>query len=231
MRAASGALRGVLLALLLCGCSSLFRSTAKPEQIYYLRAPAPTTESAEGGASALDPARPAPSVRLSHPIAAPGLDTPHIILLQADHRMNFYTGSRWPASVPYVVEALAVETLRNSGRWSSVEDSASPFPSNYLLQIRVRRFWADYTAGGAAPVAQVMLDCIFARREGRDVIATFIAAGSAPAAANRLSEVVAAFEQATNAAFESLAQQAAQAAHRDERAAQNGASPVSSSTR
>jgi len=231
----SAAAPAATLLLLLGGCAGMFHSNTKPEQIYYLRAPAAGGSdgpSAGDTASATGTGAVKASLRIGRPVAAPGLDSPHIMLVQADHRMNFYTGSRWPAAAPDVLEALTVETLRGSGDWSSVEDSASPFPSDYLLQIRMRRFEADYGAGNGAPVVQVRLDCIIGRRQGREVLATFSASGSAPAAANRLSEVVAAFEQATGSALESLAQQALQAVHSDaQRAAQNGASPLPSSAR
>ena len=208
------------------GCSGLLHSSVQPEQTYYLRA-AP----AAGPAAALGA-----SLRVGHPLPAPGLESTHIMLVQPDHRMNFYSGSRWPAPVADVLEALAVETLRGSGAWSSVEDSTSPFPSDYLLQIAVRRFEADYTAGGAVPEVHVMFDCIIGRREGRDVVASFSAAGSALATANRLGEVVAAFEQATGMALAALSQQAQEAArgaaqHPAAGAAQNEDSPVPSSSR
>lgn len=228
-----------LLPLLLAGCGGLFHSNTKPEQIYYLRAPsalgddsasASASSSASATAARASPTR--ASLSVARPVAEPGLDSPHIMLVRADHRMNFYTGSRWPATSPEVLEALAVETLRASGAWSSVEDSASPFLSDYLLQIRVRRFEADYGAGAAAPVVQVRLDCVIGRRQGREVLSTFSASGSAPAAANRMSDVVAAFEQATGIALESLSQQALAAVRTDtQRAAQNGASPLPSSAR
>jgi cholesterol transport system auxiliary component len=196
-------------------------SNAKPEQIYYLRAP-PAQAAAADGAAAASPAThsadsaPLPvSVRVGRPVANPGLDSPHIMLLQTDHRMNFYTGSRWPGPAPEVIEALAVQTLRASGAWSSVEDSASPFPSDYLLQVHLRRFEADYTEGGAAPTVHVVLDCIIGRRQGREVLATFTASGAAAAPTNHLAEVVAAFEQATGTALEQLSQQALQTVRAD----------------
>jgi ABC-type uncharacterized transport system auxiliary subunit len=154
------------------------------------------------------------------------------MLLQADHRMDFYLGSRWPAPASELIEALAVETLRSSNAWRSVEDSTSPFPSDYLLQVVVRRFEADYSGGGSAPTVQVTLDCIIGRREGRDVVASFVASGSAAAGANRLGEVVNAFEQATSAALTALAQQAVQAVQADlQRPAQNSENPEASSSR
>ncbi len=219
-------LGGLLLCLLASGCGGLLHSTARPEQTYYLRAPA-----AAAAPAAVAQNGPM-SLRVAHPNAAPGLESPHIMLLQSDYRMDFFTGVRWPASTPEVIESLVVQTLRASGDWSSVADPGSPFPSDFLLQIGVRRFEADYSGGGAAPVVHVVLDCILGRREGRDVIATFVASGEANAAANRVSAVVGAFEQATDAALNSLAQQAAQAAHAaQQRAPQNGENPVPSMKR
>ena len=217
----------LLCTILTGGCSGLFHSTAHPEQTYYLRAPA-----AAAGNGAPATAAVAGSLRVGHPVAAPGLDSSHIMLVQADHRMNFYIGSRWPAPVADVLEALAVETLRSSGAWTSVEDSTSPFPSDYLLQVAVRRFEADYTAGGAVPEVHVTLDCIIGRRAGRDVVATFVVSGAALATANRLSDVVSAFEQATGAALGALSQQATQAVRAAaEHAAQNQDSPTPSISR
>ncbi|HUO18847.1 MAG TPA: ABC-type transport auxiliary lipoprotein family protein, partial [Steroidobacteraceae bacterium] len=145
-------------------------------------------------------------IQVLHPSAAPGLDGPHIMLVQPDQRMNFYLGSRWPAPLSDVVEALAVETLRAAGEWQSVQDSGSAFPSEYALQISVRRFEADYSSGGA-PTVNVVLDCTLGAREGRELVASFVAQGSAAAGSDRMSEVVAAFERASSAALDSLVQQ------------------------
>ena len=208
----------LLVCLGLTGCSGLFRSNAKPEQIYYLRPPAASAAApaASGAAATVAPSAAEPmSLRVVRPLADPGLDTTHIMLVQADHRMNFYSGSRWPAPAPELLEALAVQTLRASGEWASVQDSASPFPADYLLQLHVRRFEADYTQGGEAPSAQVVLDCTVGRRQGREVLATFTATGSAAAGTNHLSQVVAAFEQATGAALNALVQQSVQAVRLD----------------
>jgi cholesterol transport system auxiliary component len=238
--ACSAAARALpLLCLWLAGCSGLFQSKAKPEQVYFLRAPAvatyaPAAPSADSAAAApAATAAPMPaSLRVTRPLASPGLDTARIMLVQTDHRMNFFSGSRWPAPVTHLVEALAVETLRATGAWTSVEDSASPFPSDYLLQIHVRRFEADYTEGSGAPVVHVVLDSVVGRRQGREVLATFTASGSATAVANRQAEVVAAFEQASGTALQSLSQQAERAVRADlQHVTQNADKPLASISR
>jgi cholesterol transport system auxiliary component len=225
------------LCLLVSGCGGLFQSNAKPEQTYYLRPPAAastlvaaapgTGASTASDSAAIGATVAKPSVRVGRSLAAPGLETAHIMLVQGNHRMNFYTGSRWPGPAPDVIDSLIVETLRASGAWSSVSDSSSPFPSEYLLATTVQRFEADYTGGGSAPVVYVALHCTVGRRDGRDVIATFTASGEAPAAENRLSAVVAAFETASGNALTALSRQTAQAAQAD----QNGAKPLPSISR
>jgi cholesterol transport system auxiliary component len=191
----------LLLLTSLAGCNGLFHSDARPEQVYYLRAEAaPVSEAGRVVVGA--------SVRVGRPVATSGLDSPQIVLVQAGHRMSFFSASRWPTAVPDMVETLAIETLRASGSWTSVENSASPFPSDYLLQISVRRFEAEYSEGGGAPEVHVVLDCLIGRREGRDVVASFVAEGSSVAAGNKLSAVTAAFETAANSALGSLSERA-----------------------
>lgn len=205
----AGALTVALVAA--AGCTNLFHSDAKPDQTYVLRAPA-TAQDADGAgaeAAAAPGAGVLGSLQVAHPIVAPGLDGPRIILVQPDHRMNFYVGSRWPTPLPDMLEALTVETLRASGQWQSVQDSASPFTSEYLLSVSVRRFEADYTRARSAPQVEVVLDCTLGARAGRELAASFTAQGSATAAGDRMSEVIAAFETASHAALKSLAQQTA----------------------
>lgn len=205
-------------ALLIAGCSSGLHSDSPATQVYVLRAAAqPRSELTHFNAS----------LHVSRPGAGPGMDTDRILLVQSDHRMSYFVASRWPANVPAVVESLAVDTLRSTGAWTAVQDSASAFSSDYLLQIVIRRFEADYSINPATPEVHVLLDCTVGKRVGREVITSFIAEGSASAPANRLGDVVTAFEDATNKALAEIAAQTAQAV----RSAQKVETPVPSITR
>lgn len=233
---AGGLLRiaALLAPTLLCACSGLLRSNLPPEQVYTLGAPAAGTgpAAAAEAAPAAGAREPAPSLAVARPSAAPGLDTGHIVLLRPDHRMDVYAGSRWPAPVPAMVEALAVQTLRASGAWAVVAGSDSRFPSGYLLEITVRRFEADYSGSDAPPTVTVALDCTVGRRATREVIATYTAAGSAAATADRMSAIVAAFGEATDAALTALAADTLAAVRADAaRAPQKEATPAASSSR
>lgn len=193
----------VVMATALSGCSGLFQKDTPADQAYMLRAaPAP--------AAATSPANRAASLRIGRTLTAPGLEGDRILLLRGDYRVDYYAGSRWIAAVPQMVEDLAAETLRRSGFWSSVHDSQGAFPTEYFLQLDIRRFEADYTEG-ADPKIHVVLGCTLGRRTERDVLTNFVAEGSAPAAANRMSAVVAAFEEATQAALAAVVERSSQA--------------------
>jgi cholesterol transport system auxiliary component len=205
-------------ASVLWGCSSGLHSDARPGEVYVLRPAATAGSSTAPGAS---------SIRVARPDTAPGLASDHIVLLQSDHRMSHYVASRWAAPLPELVEDLAVETLRGTGSWSTVQDSRSFFSADYMLQIVVRRFEADYTAGSALPEVHVVLDCTLGRRAGREIVASFTAEGAATPPANRLGEVVSAFELAANKAMS----QAAALSYQSLGQAQNAEAPVPSSKR
>jgi cholesterol transport system auxiliary component len=210
----------VSIGVLVSGCSGFLHSEAPPVQIYVLRAAVSPHVAATEQAQALDASRAAagsstksapPSVQVPRPQADPGLANELITLVQSDHRMDRYAGSSWAGPLPDVVETLAIDTLRASGSWSAVNDAPSSFAADYILQINIRRFEADYTGGGDAPKVYVTLDCTIARRLGRQLITSFVAEGVADAEANRMSAVIAAFEKAANVAMASMAQRSAEA--------------------
>jgi cholesterol transport system auxiliary component len=193
---------GILIAMLLTctACGNLLHSNAPAAQVYLLRALAPLA------AAAVQPA--SVSLQVARPFAGPGLDSDHIAIVEPEHRMSYYARSQWAAALPVLLETLVVERLRATGAWSAVNDSESGFASDYYLQIGIRRFEAEYTAA-ANPTVRVKLDCAIGRRTSRELIASFSVDGEAPASANRVSAVVAAFEQAANSALGQLAERSA----------------------
>jgi cholesterol transport system auxiliary component len=218
MPAATAAAIATFATFTLPACSGGLRSDTPATQVYVLRAAThPRSELTHPNAS----------LHVGRPIAAPGLGSDHILLVQSDHRMSYYVASRWAADLPSVVEELAADTLRSSGAWSTVQDSASAFSSDYLLQIVIRRFEADYSISSAAPEVHVVLDCTLGRRVGREVIDSFLAEGSSTASANRLGDVVSAFEDASSKALDEVAMRTAQAV----KTSQKVETPVPSMTR
>jgi cholesterol transport system auxiliary component len=212
-RAALRQVAAVAIAAALGGCSSGLRSDDAAPVTYVLRAPAVTAAPSAGGAAAPLPA----SVLVARIAAHPGYDGDRIVLLAPDRRLDVYAGSRWPAPAPDLVGALVVDTLRASGRLRAVHDDASPFTADYTLRVTIRRFDADYTAAGldAAPRVVVTLDGTLGRRVDRGAVATFVAEAGRQAASNRMSAVVAAFDEALQAALGELAERSIESVDAD----------------
>jgi len=136
--------------------------------------------------------------------AAPGLDGAGIAGRWPGQRLDHLAGARWAERLPVLVESALTEAFQDSGRLRSVQGNLGRFRATHTLVVEVRRFEADYTAGGL-PVAQVSLAVTLGRASDRRVLAAFTASASEGAAENRQSAVV----QALGAAFGRAANDAA----------------------
>jgi cholesterol transport system auxiliary component len=175
----------VAVALALPACSGL-RSGVAPDHVYVLR----TAPAAEGQAVV-------PGVlAVLRPALQPGLDTDRIALARAGNEIDYYAASRWGESLPRVVSAFAVQSLAGSGGFAHVVSAErTAVVSDYELLLTVRRFEADYAAGGL-PVARVTLECVLTAGAPRRVVGRCDAEAAEPAGANRMGEIVAALERA-----------------------------------
>jgi len=180
------------------GCGSLLETTMPAPQAYVLRLPART---------ATAPTSNPGSLLVQRPEAGPGLASENIALLRSGQRFDFYAASRWAAPAPDLVESVLVDQLRATGLFTAVFDDSSPYAPTYNLRCGMRRFEADYTTGSNAPTVQVALDCTLGRHRDRALLASFTAQGSAPAAEDKLSAVVAGFEAATVSALAEMERQ------------------------
>jgi cholesterol transport system auxiliary component len=183
-------------AALAAGCFGGLREQAAPPLIYRIDAPA----LAAGAALPVD-------LKVIVSGTAPGLDGPGIAGRWPGQRLDYLAGARWADRLPALVESALTEALQDSGRLRSVQGELGRFRAAHTLVVEVRRFEADYTAGGT-PVAQVSLAVTLGRASDRHVLAAFTAAASEGAAANRQSAVV----EALGIAFARAASDAAERA-------------------
>jgi cholesterol transport system auxiliary component len=196
-----------LIAPLLAACFSGFNSNQLPQQTYVLRLPPamPTSATTDPG-QAPTVARgsgAAGSLQVLLPSAGAGLEGAGIAVLRPGQRLDYYSAARWAAPAPALLQALVIETLRQSGRFALVEADTGPFEAQYLLGLELTHFEADYGASGP-PTVRVELVCALGQRTGRQVLQNFTVAGAATASADRMQAVVDAFEQATRAALSEL---------------------------
>jgi ABC-type uncharacterized transport system auxiliary subunit len=191
----------VSLGLALSGCSGLLRSSAPQLQLYVVQAPQAVAVTAQPTG---------PTLRIARPLPAPGLNTDRIALTRPGNRLDYYVGSRWSAPLSDVVSDLVLATFRADPLWSAVADERGTLNSDYLLQVSVARFTAEYATETAPPTIRVDLHCLLLRRSDDVLIGSFAVSQSQQAQANRMASVVAMFSQVADQAALAVAARADQ---------------------
>jgi ABC-type uncharacterized transport system auxiliary subunit len=186
---------GVLVTCVAGGCAD-FHSKQAAIQVYTLQ---PSFSAAAAGATAATA-----TLQVARPLAAPGLDTDGIALQRDGQRLDYYAASRWAAPLPEIVQSQAIEALRASGKFRSVQPEGAAFAADLVLQLEIRRGQAEYVGADGPPTVQVQLLATLGRRADRSVLATVSATGTAPASENRMQSVVAAFQAALGTALGEL---------------------------
>jgi cholesterol transport system auxiliary component len=190
-------LGAALLALGLAGCTgNLLRSDAPAAQTYRLAAPA----------VAAAPAGPALPLALvvQRPRAPGALDTERVAVGAAGNRFDYYSAARWAEPAPQMVQQQLVAALSATGRFGGgVFAAPARVPAEMSLDVELRRFeavtsGADATAAGAAPTVHVQVQASLVDSRRGALVTSFVAEAAVPATANRMSAVVAAFDQATS---------------------------------
>lgn len=194
MRSVSLLSISLLLLPLFGGCAGLLESREPAPVTYLLR---PEVAPKESSATA-------PTLQVQRVAAYPGYDTDRVLLTRPEHRLDVYAGSRWAESLPKVVEAMALDALRTGGGFAAVHDSLSPYASDYVLRLTIRRFEAEYADLSAAPRVRVAFEASLGRRTERTTLQSFGVETTAVASSNRMSAIMAAFEQASATALEQV---------------------------
>jgi cholesterol transport system auxiliary component len=190
-------------ALAACG-GSLLETDLPPNAIYVLEpAPAPTSQGAELPVD----------LSIGRPDVAPGLDTMRIAVLNG-RQLDYYRAARWGGSTTEVVQTFLVESLEDQRLFRSVTAEQARVAGDYVLDIEVRDFQAEYSGDGPPAVRVKMLGRLI-RVVDRELAATVAAEAIAPASDNRMHAVAAAFESAAHKVVLELAQQTASAVTAD----------------
>jgi len=189
------------LALALAACGSLFQSKVPPTSTYLLSV---KTGAAVGAEVPVDLAVLKPQVRT-------GLDTDLIAALYPDRRLDYFAQARWSGPLDEVVHDLALQAFRAHANLRTVQAEASVFGSGYWLEIDVADFQAEYpagpgaggpgTTGTGAPTIHVHLLGSVGAAADRRVLGRFEADVRQPAAENRLTAIVEAYNQAADTAL------------------------------
>jgi ABC-type uncharacterized transport system auxiliary subunit len=109
------------------------------------------------------------------------------------------------------VQTLLVDSFQDQQLFRSVTAEQSRVASEYVLDISVRDFQAEYAGDNDAPTAHVTILGRLIRVVDRQLVDTFAATAQSKAADNRLGAVAAAIETAAHKVVLELAQKTATA--------------------
>jgi len=193
----------ILLFVCLSGCVGSLLETKMPvSDVYILNAAQATSEVA----------KPLPiDLAIARPAAAPGFDSDRIAVLHDGRRLDFYREAQWGAALPQVVQWLTVGTLQNQKLFRSVTTEQGRVTANYLLDLDIQDFQAEYASDSTPPTVRVTIVGTLIRIRDRKLIRVLPTSDTAVAKENRLGAVVQAFEAAAQQATASLGKQAADA--------------------
>jgi len=184
----------LLAAVAMCAAcvGSALESKREEPEVFRLTMP----ETADAGA-ALPRA-----IAVGRPRAPVSLDTERIAVAGPATRFDYYADVRWAEPAPLMLQHLLVQALAADGRFATVVAVPSRVPSDYQLEIELRRFEAE-SDGQGPPVVRVAMQVTLLDRRGTR-LASFPVTASVTAEADRRADVMAAFDAATRQVISSI---------------------------
>ena len=135
----------------------------------------------------------------------PGLDTDRILTLSDDAELNQLAAARWADNLPELATSLVSRSLESSGTFEIVSDRAGGGPENCDLQLELREFFARLNASGQTIGVQIAIDGHYQCESDEPV--SLKLSTSIPVHDDRMSVIVAAFQQAMDSAMKDLLKQ------------------------
>ncbi len=180
---------------LLCGCTAQsFIDAPTPPQIYLLN---PRLGPINGSKASF-------ALAVSTPSAPFSLASRRIAIQRSANTLDYYARAVWQDRTPRLLQRLVVEGFEDSGKITAVARTQSGLHADYLLQLDLRRFEADYLNPKGAPRAELSLSARLIRLSDRKVVATTRIRTQAPAQRNSIKSAVTAFDHATAKAIKAL---------------------------
>jgi cholesterol transport system auxiliary component len=196
-----------IAALATAGCTSSLLETDLPPSTSYVLAPAPKATTTV--------ARTQVDLSIGRPDLRPGLDSQRIAVLKG-RELDYYRSARWGSSTTELVQSMIVDSLEDQQLFRSVTAEQARVAGDYVLDIEVRDFQAEYASDTAAPVVHVAMLGRLIRVVDRKLVATLSSEAQDQANDNRMSAVAASFELASQKVAVELAQKVAVAIATDE---------------
>jgi cholesterol transport system auxiliary component len=182
--------------LTIAACTGGLLETKLPVPVSYVIASLPAGAVNAGTPTEVD-------ISVGRPDVAPGLDTDRIAVLKG-RQLDYYRAARWGGSTTETMQAFLVSSLQDQQIFRSVTPEQARVAGDYVLDVEVRHFQAEYSGSGA-PRVHVMFIGRLIRVVDRQLVGTLPTEAHADAGEERLGSVVQAFETAAQLATKDLA--------------------------
>lgn len=166
-----------LLILAACGGNST------SPQLYTLKPNAVQTHACKAGST----------IRIYEAQAAPGLDTPRIVVVDSPQHQTFYNGVRWTAPAGRLIQNYLIDSFEQSGMFATVTSDDSTTRSQWLLETQLRAFHVDQSSGSPRTVVRMTLS--FADASTKRVVMTLPLTSHEEVAGKPIEAIIASFER------------------------------------
>ncbi len=137
------------------------------------------------------------------PLAPAGLDTTRIALQRASVELEYYARANWTDVAPTMIQTLVVESFENSGKIVAVGRESLGLRADFVLKLELREFQSDYS-GGLVPDAHVRLNAKLVKMPQRTIVGSQSFEAKVSATADRIEDIVAAFDNALGKSLKEL---------------------------
>jgi cholesterol transport system auxiliary component len=136
------------------------------------------------------------------PVTPAGLNTTRIALHRRAIELQHYARANWTDRAPAMAQTLVVESFENSARIIAVGRESLGLRADFILKMELREFQAEYD--GATPSAHVEINAKLVQMPQRSIIAARRFGVRAPAHADRIEDIVTAFDAALGKVLKAL---------------------------
>ena len=137
------------------------------------------------------------------PLAPAGLDTTRIALHRAVIELEYYARANWTDLAPAMIQTLVVESFENSGKIVAVGRESLGLRADFVLKMELREFQSEYTTN-ERPNAHVRLNAKMVKMPQRTIIGSESFEARVSANADRIEDIVGAFDKALGKALKDL---------------------------
>jgi cholesterol transport system auxiliary component len=183
-----------LAAVLLLGGCQLINAAEEPTDLYTITPK-----------STFEPDMPSVFWQLAVevPNASAFLNTSRIAIAQSATSSDYYAKTGWTDRAPLMVQTRIVDSFENSHKIIAVARESIGLRANYVLQSDLRNFEAMYFYG-KPPIAHVRLVAKLVRMPDRQIIGVATFERCVKARADKVPQVVSAFDQALGSVMKRL---------------------------